>query len=423
VTVDGASEETAVTTLQMERNLRLMPVLSALATSAAWQPVFVLFSTREFGLHNALLLSSLFFLAGVVLEIPSGWASDNLGRIGTLRIAAVSWIIAEAAFAAGSGSLPIVAIGQIALAAGFAFTSGTDVAYYFDTLEALGREEEFAERQSRVRAIGFVAKGVCALVGGALGLLDLRITFLFALVIAIIQLGVSMAMHEPPRPSERVPFKTGLLNSLGYLRNAQVVWFLGYLVLLATLHHLSEALMQPWLAEVLGKTPEELGGTPLFSGAVMAVIGIIGAAGAASAARLSRRFGSVPVLIGYAVLSALIVTTMASSISFIAVSMLALRSLNGAASDVLVSHEVSMRVGRFNRATLISCASMLGALGYSGYLTVVSGDESGNVGTYLDRFALTAWIITGVFFLSACLVWSRSRASSVSNEVLARKDA
>ncbi|MCX4734111.1 MFS transporter [Streptomyces sp. NBC_01363] len=418
--VDGASEETAVTTSQMERNLRLMPVLSALATSAAWQPVFVLFSTREFGLHNALLLSSLFFLAGVVLEIPSGWASDNLGRIGTLRIAAVSWIIAEAAFTAGSGSLPIVAIGQIALAAGFAFTSGTDVAYHFDTLEALGREEEFAERQSRVRAIGFVAKGVCALIGGALGLLDLRITFLFALVIAITQLGVSMAMYEPPRPSERVPFKTGLLNSLGYLRNAQVAWFFGYLVLLATLHHLSEALMQPWLAEVLGKTPEELGGTPLFSGAVLAVIGIIGAA---SAARLSRRFGSVPVLIGYAVLSALIVTAMASSISFIAVSMLALRSLNGAASDVLVSHEVSMRVGRFNRATLISCASMLGALGYSGYFTVVSGDESGNVGTYLDRFALTAWIIAGVVFLSACWVWSRSRASSVSNEVLARKDA
>lgn len=413
----------ARTVAQMERNLRLMPFLTALATTAAWQPVFMLFAIRQFGLHDALLLSSLFFIAGVVLEVPSGWASDNLGRIVTLRIAGALWIVAEVAFVAGSGSLVVVAIGQIALAGGFAFLSGTDVTFHYDTLEALGRENEFAARQSRISAIGFAAKGSCALAGGALGLVDLRLTFVFALLIAVAQLGVSLAMREPPRPSVRVPFAQGLRTSLRYLKDLQVAWFLGYLILLATLHHLSVALMQPWLAEVLGKSPDEFGGTPLFAGIVMAVIGLVGAVGAANAARLARRFGVVPLLLGYALLSALIVTTMASSVSVFAVAMLALRSLNGATADILVAHEVSARVGRFNRATLISAASMLGALGYAAYLTVVSGDGSADISTYLGRFAVTAWVIVAVMVLSAVLVWPRSHGAWRLSDQSRRKDA
>ena len=140
---------------------------------------------------------------------------------------------------------------------------------------------------------------------------------------------------------------------------------------------------------------------------VMAVTGLIGALGAADAARFARRLGVVPTPVGFTVLSTLIVTVMALSTSIIAVCLLALRSLNGAVSDVLIPHEVSKRVGRFNRATLISAASMLGGFTYGIYLMLVAGDGSTDISTYLGRFAITAWLLTAVVFMSAGLVWSR----------------
>ena len=47
-----------------------------------------------------------------------------------------------------------LAIAQVLLAAGFAFNSGTDTSFHFDSLVAVGREDEFADREERI-ASGF----------------------------------------------------------------------------------------------------------------------------------------------------------------------------------------------------------------------------------------------------------------------------
>lgn len=66
-------------------------------------------------------------------------------------------------------------------------------------------------------------------------------------------------------------------------------------------------------------------------------------------------------------------------------------------------------MGRFNRATLTSAASMVGALDYGVYLAVVSGHGSANISTYLGRFEVTAWVILAAMALSAVLVWPRTQ--------------
>ncbi len=80
---------------------------------------------------------------------------------------------------------------------------------------------------------------------------------------------------------------------------------------MVTLDHVAFTVLQPWLTEVLGRSPGDVGATPLFSGLVVALFSIVGAGSARASAPLGRRFGAVRTLIGLAALSALIVTAMA----------------------------------------------------------------------------------------------------------------
>ncbi|MEL6984661.1 MAG: hypothetical protein AAFO29_19700, partial [Actinomycetota bacterium] len=62
-----------------ERNLTLIPVHQGLSSAYVWLPVMVLFTRSRFGLGQALVLASFYYLSVVVLEVPSGWMSDRLG--------------------------------------------------------------------------------------------------------------------------------------------------------------------------------------------------------------------------------------------------------------------------------------------------------------------------------------------------------
>ena len=78
-------------TRDLERNLRLIPLHQALISSFVWLPVFVLFTRARFDLDGALVLASLYYLFVVALEVPSGWMSDRVGRVLTLRVAALGF--------------------------------------------------------------------------------------------------------------------------------------------------------------------------------------------------------------------------------------------------------------------------------------------------------------------------------------------
>ncbi|MDH3681848.1 MAG: hypothetical protein OEV40_18070 [Acidimicrobiia bacterium] len=66
--------------------------------------------------------------------------------------------------------------------------------FHYDTLEALDRHDAYA----RVSSVGFASAAVSSVLGGVLGLVDLRLTFAASLVLAVRQLEVTLALHEPP---------------------------------------------------------------------------------------------------------------------------------------------------------------------------------------------------------------------------------
>ena len=77
-----------------------------------------------------------------------------------------------------------IATAQVLLAMGFAFSSGTDVTLHYDSLEALGRTEEFEERESRIRRDHLLVTAAATVSGGAMGVIDLQLPYAAALAAA-----------------------------------------------------------------------------------------------------------------------------------------------------------------------------------------------------------------------------------------------
>ena len=385
--------------VRSSRNLELIPVHQGLASAYVWMPVLVLFTRSRFGLGQALVLAALYYLSVVVLEVPSGWMSDRLGRVITLRAAAASWVVAQACFlvggitATGDAGFWMLVAGQFFLAGGFASLSGTDVTFHYDTLEAVDRAGEYPERQSRVSAVGF---GVSA--GERRRRWCRRLRLPACGLPAGPRAGARPARghlrphgasgRRPPigrptgdeaasRRQGEAAFTRQLRACVGYLASPFLAWIFAYGVLMVTLEHVAESVLQPWLTELTGTTATDLGATPLLSGLVFAAVALVGAGAARSSAPLARRFGTITTLLGLAVLSAVIVTVMARWAAPAVLVLVAFRNAQGAAAPVLISDAVASRVERGHRATLLSLNSLAGRLGLG--LDPVGGRRSDRV--------------------------------------------
>lgn len=147
----------------------------------AWIPVFFLYFSKYASLEQVIQLSAVYYISVFILEVPSGYFSDKVGRKITLMISATSLVFAHSLFLVGEG-FTVFAMGQFMLAAGIAFQSGTDTALHYDSLVAVGRESEYEVREARAEKFGLSSLAVATLLGGVLGSVDLRSAYILCLL-------------------------------------------------------------------------------------------------------------------------------------------------------------------------------------------------------------------------------------------------
>jgi MFS family permease len=386
----------------LERNLRLISLHELLVRTSPWIAVFVLFTRSRFDLEGAIQLAGIYYLSVVVFEVPSGWASDRLGRVVTLRAVGLIWIGCFTCYLVGDDVFWVIAAGQVLLALGYASLSGTDVSFHYDTLEALGREDEYSVRQARVSSRGLFVGASGVLAGGALGLIDLRLAFALSLILAIMQFLVTLRFVEPSGASEAPDLLRQVGTCLSYLRTVPLGWVFGYGVAMVVLEHVAFTLLQPWMTQTLGQTADDLGSTPLLVGVTMAVVAVVGSVFAASTVPLSERFGVSGTLVGLGALSAIIVTAMAVWQHPAVLPLVALRSAQGAAAPILISAVVSPRVQQHHRATVLSLNSLGGRMLWGSLLLVVSVDAGDDVAGTLTTLAAISWVL-----VLTVAIWAR----------------
>ena len=387
---------------RLERNLRLFVVHEALAHFYPWLPIFVLFTRGAFGLDGALTLASVHYLAVVVAEVPSGWLSDRVGRVPTLRITALTWIGAHSLFLAADDRFWMVLLAQVLSASGFAALSGTNVSFHFDTLEALDRSGEYEWRQGRAAAVAYASMAAGALAGGLLGLVDVRAGFPIALAMALVQLAVVSGFTEPPSITSAPALLPQISACARYLASPFLAWVLFYWIAMVVLEHLAFTMAQPYLTEVLGNTADAVGETPIVAGLQFAGFNLLGALAVRWATAGRLRLGFFAIVMAIATLSALVVSAMAIWLSAWVIGVMLFRSVQGAVGGVVLTAALAPLVAKHQRATYLSLHSLAGRLVYGSILFLTARIVGDDLDATLDLFAGIAWAL--VASLAAVLV-------------------
>ena len=385
-----------------DRNLRLFQWFVPLYSAHLWVAVWFLYFLSYFSVAEVLQLEALYFFTVVVFEIPSGYLSDRVGRVITLRLSAMMQAGSVAVFAFGPPEFWVFAMGQMLWAVSFSFYSGTDSAFHFDALQAADRMDEFPARQASIARNAFIARAVSALLGGAIAVFALKLAYLASLAVAAVTVVLTFMMHEPERryaPSILRQMST----VLGYLKRPFLAWLFLYAVLQTTLSHIPYEFTQPYIAVVLGESVGDLLHTPWISGIIIAIVASVGAIAADRAIAIRDRLGAPGALVAATAVQCILIAAMALSFNAWIVPLLALRSVQSGIGQVIVTTEITPRIGQSQRATYLSMQSLAGRLGFSLVLWMLGAIASGDAHKDALESALDAclWLAAAAAVLLA----------------------
>ena len=233
----------------MQRNIKLLYGLRFVRAFTVVVAVFVPFF-QENGLSQTqiFVLQSIFAVAVLVLEIPSGYFADSIGRRRSLLIGGFlmsgGFMVYSLAF-----SFWPMALAEIILGFGFSFISGADDALAYDSLKVINKTEGYKAFEARSNAlIGFSEAGA-SLLGGALALITLRTPVFAQIFIEALSIPLVLLMREPPRTKMVAdnPLKDAFRVSKYALHDhAEVKWLILYGAMAGTLTHTMVWLTQPY---------------------------------------------------------------------------------------------------------------------------------------------------------------------------------
>lgn len=383
--------------------------------SLMWFPILFLFFLSRVDLQQAVFLGVVYFLTVVVFEVPSGWLSDRYKRVRVLQAAAAAWLAAGTVMVvAGSVSSPLVwlVVGQMCFALGWALVSGTDSSYHYETLDNVGRADEFEGREARIARLSLLTLTAATIVGGGLSAIDLRLAFVGTVVASAFRLLATFAMHEPARP-EPAQATTGesttdgqLRSSLRYLRAPLVAWLFLFLTVQQPLEGLAFDNAQPWLRELTGEALDAMERTPLYAGLLVAAMSLVASVTAGFAPRIRDAVGLKGALVGVAGIEVLILLALAATRTWLVLPLIALRSMQHAVGAVLVPAAVAPEIESQHRATFLSLGSFSGRLLYGASLWGLASVASDTTDRFLWAGALVGAVAFGALLLGLVLLRS-----------------
>ncbi len=366
---------------KIENNIRLYPLFRMASDCHAWIPVFFLYMSSVLPLDRVIQLSAIYYLSVFVLEVPSGYFSDRIGRRTTLLLAALCLIVAHICFIVADGFWWFAG-GQFLLAAGIAMQSGTDTALHYDSLKILGREREYASREARAEQWGLMMMAVATLSGGALGVIDLRFAYGFSLLGAIVMGVLVWKFTEPADPAAQEHAPGGFLGALygcaGRLRDPVLGWVFLFVIVLYSMSHSVFEFYQPYISLLDIGLFDATTYAPLVSGIVIAVSMCGGAVGARLSVSWQKKLGLVG-LLGVAMAIQLgIVAGMAQFVHPLVLVLIFTRNFPMSLVHAPVNAAIAPRISSRQRATYLSMQGLFERLAFAFLLLILSaGIEQG----------------------------------------------
>ncbi|MDP6385237.1 MAG: MFS transporter, partial [Planctomycetota bacterium] len=210
----------APTQSRLRANVARIQALSFTWMFMLVMPVIVPYlGSHDLGMDRVFQLQAIFAITIVLLEVPSGYISDLLGRRRCLILAGLLHGLAATTLYWASSFSGFVVF-EVLAAVGVCFYSGTDVALLYDSLEALG--DGGGKRRLLGRRLMWMQSGETAaalltagLLGASLGNYALEQVVYLNAVVGWTPFLVTLTLVDVPRPT---------LDHRTHLHNARLIW-------------------------------------------------------------------------------------------------------------------------------------------------------------------------------------------------------
>jgi MFS family permease len=355
--------------LRMRRNITLYPWFKFAQQLIFFQAVWFLYFEGRLSASEAILLYVVADICTTVLEVPSGYMSDRLGRRPTLLAAALCGVAATVLLVVAEGFAQF-ALANILLGAAAAFASGTDSSLLFESLKAEGRSAEIEVATLKAWRFSFIALALSALTGGAMALYDEVLPFAATAISAAALLAITALLHEPPHA--KPPNHRENLRAIGTsLTEPTLLWLLCLSLVMYVFSHIPFVFGQPFLREAL-TAAGYAAQTPLVSGGVTFSMMVISLAVSLVAVPLRKTLGLPGILLLAFGMQVGLAAALALSNSLFVVALLLLRMVPDSLSQPFILARVQPLLPDGIRATYLSVQSLAGRLLFAGTLSLAA---------------------------------------------------
>ena len=316
-----------------------------------------------FSMFEITALQSIFALAVVILEVPSGYVADALGRRGVLLSGAVIYLVATVLYAQVSEFWENVII-EMMLALAISLASGADQALLYDSLAALKREQEFSKLFGQMRYYEMVLMAIFSSAGGIIAnYFGLPMTFYCAALGLGISVLAALSLVEPPKKeikSQNLAAHVRDLISVTkqcLVTDKEIRWQLLFSGLLFAVMQSSLWLYQPYW---------ELVGIEMFYfGFCFALLNIVSGITAKFAFRIGNQLRFERLCLIFVLLLFASYLGLANAVTIWGASFALLHQVVRGIMGILFSERLNKKIGSEYRATLISLQSFVWRLLYA----------------------------------------------------------
>ena len=337
--------------MSLKRNIPLFYLHRFLNEFLLIAPILIPFyQFNRFGIWAFYTAQAIYAFTVLLLEVPSGYLADVIGRRKTLIIGACFLPTGLLLYGLGN-SLWVFWLAEFMLAVGNSMRSGSDSALLYDSFINLKCEDAYQGTEGRGHQFARIGTAVASVAGGLLAARSIYLPFWINVPIALAILPVSLMMIEPARhaPKSKRPLHEILVIAGNALKNHALRPFLLFFGLLG-----SVCILSLWAFFIYYQSIRI---SIAWFGVLFAVYQTMGAIGAARSQALSARLGG-RFVVTLSLFLAPILILLGGIQSICMLPLIMLHPLLWNLAVPVLFNQINLKTASRIRATVLSLANM-----------------------------------------------------------------
>jgi MFS family permease len=319
-------------------------------------------------------LQSISAMAVVLFEVPTGAIADKLSRRLSLVLAGTCIGTALIIYIL-TWSFWTFAVAEALFGLGLTFGSGADSALLYESLDRLGRKEEYIRVEGRTAAYIFAGQGVGSIISSLLYALNPHLPFWISVGSAFTAAGVARKFVETERPQSAHQYHVHILSCFKMAaKTPRILWTICLAALMGVCFRSAFWLYEPYFTLVHIEV--------VWFGPIFCAFNIVAALSAKHVVARLRRYRTA--LLGMGVLLACSFLLPALLVAPWSIAIISLQQVVRGAYRPTLNGYVNRQIKDENRATVISIISLAAGLSFAclSPLVGMSLDGRGAIATY-----------------------------------------